>query len=57
MTTYKEDLFLDECLPACVSVCWCRRKPEEGTGSSGTGVMDGFKSPNEFWEWSHPGRL
>jgi hypothetical protein len=31
---------------------WCQQKPEEGIKSPETGMTDGCKPPNRFWEMS-----
>lgn len=41
-------------LPSYMSVhhvyTWCSRRPEEGIGSLGTGVTDGWEPPRGHWE-------
>lgn len=37
-------------LSACMHVCYCLPRSEEGIGSPGTGVTDGSDLPCGYWE-------
>lgn len=44
---------LSRCMHAYYLCTWYLRRPEEGVGSCGTGVMGGHELPCVCWELNH----
>lgn len=49
--TFRKIFYFMNVFHACMHVhAWCSQRLEEGIRSSGTGVVDSFELPGEFWE-------